>query len=532
MIKLKKMNFIKGLSICTSVVFTMFFAACSNDGDTNSSPSSGDIAITATNVSGTAEGNTNETGVDEDDLVENATFENTVRIVFSDNSVTVTNPVSGDVEIIKNGADITVKSSISKVAYEVSGTTSDGMLKIYSDKKFKLSLSNLSITNGDGPAINIQSKKTIFVVLDGTNSLTDATTYNNTPKDEDAKATFFSEGQLIFSGAGTLSVAGKYKHGISSDDYIRVISGTITVSEAVSDAIHVGDYAIVDGGTLNLSASSDGLDCGEGYIIINDGIFNINVADDGIVASYDIEDESEPDDSIKPNLTINGGTFTIKTAKGEGLEAKGEMTINDGSIDIDAYDDAVNTGNGLYINGGKIYAQSSSNDAIDSNGMITITGGITIALGAREPEGGFDADNNTFKITGGTLLGLGGTTTLPTEDVCTQNSVIFDGISGNTILHIQSSDGAEALTFKMPSSASTILYSSAKLVSNKTYALYSGGKVSDGSNFKGLYSSGTYSGGISTGSSFTVASRVTQIGGQVGPGGPGGGGPGGPGGRP
>lgn len=520
------MNRLK-LSVMLLALGAMFVTGCSNDDDDGVVVSK-DISVTETNTSGAAEGDTDNTGADEDDLVENATFENTIKIVFSDNSATVTNPVSEDVVITQDGADVIVKSSISKVAYEVSGTTSDGMLKIYSDKKFKLSLNNLSITNGDGPAINIQSKKTIFVMLDGTNSLTDAATYNNIPDDEDAKAAFFSEGQLVFSGSGVLNVAGKNKHGIACDDYIRVISGTITVSEAVSDAIHTGDYAIVDGGTFNLSASSDGLDCGKGYIIINDGTFNINVADDGIVASYDIEDEKEPDDSIKPNLTINGGIFTIKTTEGEGLEAKGEMTINDGSIDIDAYDDAVNAGDALYINGGRIYAQSRSNDAIDSNGTVTVTGGITIALGSREPEGGFDADNNTFKITGGTLLGLGGTTTLPTEDVCTQNSVIFDGISGNTVLHIQSSEGAEVLTFEMPSSVKTVLYSSAKLVLNKTYTLYSGGSVANGSNFKGLYSSGTYSGGSNSEVSFTIKGTVTQIGGQIGPGGPGGG----PGGRP
>ncbi|WKX76875.1 carbohydrate-binding domain-containing protein [Zobellia laminariae] len=190
------------------------------------------ITITNTNTSGTAEGDTDNTGADEDDLVENATFENTVQIVFSNASASITNPVPDDVVITQDGADVTINSTISEVAYEVSGTTTDGMLKIYSDKKFKLSLSDLSIANTDGPAINIQSSKTIFVVLEGTNSLTDASTYSNIPDDEDAKATFFSEGQLVFSGSGALNVAGNYKHGIASDDYIRVISGTITVTEA------------------------------------------------------------------------------------------------------------------------------------------------------------------------------------------------------------------------------------------------------------------------------------------------------------
>ena len=513
------------------------FAGCSND---DSDDDSYDIAVTSeaivitdTNASGTAEGDVNNTGVDEDDLVENATFENTVQIVFSDASATITNPVPDDVVITQDGAEVTINSSISKVAYEVSGTTTDGMLKIYSDKKFKLSLSDLSITNTDGPAINIQSSKTIFVVLEGTNNLSDASSYSNIPDEEDAKATFFSEGQLVFSGSGALNVAGNYKHGITSDDYIRVISGTISVTEAASDAIHTNDYLIVDGGTLNLTADGDGMDCKEGYIIINDGTFTINAVDDGIAASYDIDDEEEPDDSITPNLTINGGDFEINTSEGEGMESKGIMTINEGTINIDAYDDGINAIGNLYINGGNIYVYSTLNDAIDSNEGITVTGGTTIAIAVRtdEPDGSFDTDDNTFKITGGTILGLALNTSFPTESESTQNSVIFDGVNSNTLLNIQSEDGTEALTYQVPNSVNTIIYSNAKLESGETYNIYIGGSVSNGTEVNGLYTSGTYSEGSASGDSFTINSTVTQIGGEMGPTGEPGEGGGGPGGR-
>lgn len=506
------------------------FNACSDDDNDLNVILSEDIEITDTNLVGTAEGDINNSGYDEDDLVENATFENTIQIVFSNDSATITNPVPDDVVITQDGAAVTINSSISKVAYEVSGTTTDGMLKIYSDKKFKLSLSDLSITNTDGPAINIQSSKTIFVILVGTNNLTDALVYSNIPDDEDAKATFFSEGQLVFSGTGELYVAGNYKHGIASDDYVRVISGTITVSEAASDAIHTNDYIIVDGGALNLSASSDGMDCEEGYIIINDGSFTINTTDDGIVASYDIDDEEEPDDSILPNVTINGGNFVINTSEGEGIEAKGTMTINEGTININSYDDGLNAGDDIYINGGNIYVYATLNDAIDSNGGITVTGGTTIAIAVRvdEPDGSFDCDDNTFKITGGTILGLGLNTSFPTESESTQNSVIFDGVNANQLLNIQSEDGTEALTYEVPYSVNTIIYSNAELETSQTYKIYTGGSVSNGTEVNGLYTSGTYSGGTDSGDSFTISSTVTQIGGDMGPTGePNNGGPGG-----
>ncbi|EPR71823.1 carbohydrate-binding domain-containing protein [Cyclobacterium qasimii] len=495
------------------------FTACSDEEDVVIIATSGDIEITDTNTTGTAEGDVGNTGADEDDLLENASFESTVQIVFSNTSATIINPVPNDVVITQDGADVTVNSTISKVAYEVSGTTTDGMLKIYSDKKFKLSLSDLSITNNDGPAINVQSSKTVFVVLDGVNNLTDASSYSNIPDDEDAKATFFSEGQLVFSGSGALTVAGKFKHGITSDDYIRVISGTITVTEAASDAIHANDYIIVDGGSLNLTAASDGIDCAEGYVIINDGTFVINAIDDGIAASYDIDEEDEPDDSITPNVTINGGDFVINTTEGEGMESKGIMTINGGTININAYDDGLNAIGSLYINGGNTYVYSTLNDAIDSNTGITITGGITIAIAVRtdEPDGSFDTDDNLFKITGGTILGLGLNSSFPTVSESTQNTVIFGGISSNTLMNIQSEDGTEALTFEVPNRVNTIIYSNAKLVTGTSYAIYTGGTVSGGTEVNGLYTAGTYNGGTDSGVSFTINSTVNQIGGELGP---------------
>jgi len=528
---------LKQAGILALALALAIFTGCSSDDDVDDYENENEIVetsesiiITDTNTSGTAEGDTDNTGFDEDDLVENATFVNTVQIVFSNTSANITNPVPDDVVITQDGADVTISSSISEVAYEVSGTTTDGQLKIYSDKKLKLSLSDLSITNTDGPAINIQTSKTIFVILEGNNNLTDASSYSNIPDDEDAKATFFSEGQLVFSGTGELNIEGNYKHGITSDDYVRVISGTITVTEAASDAIHTNDYIIVDGGTLNLTADSDGMDCEEGYIIINDGTFNIDTVDDGIVASYDIDDEDEPDDSITPYLTINGGDFVINNSEGEGLEAKGIMTINDGTFNINSYDDCINSDGTLYINGGNIYAYSTRNDAIDSNAGITITGGTTIAIATRtdEPDGSFDCDDDTFKITGGTILGLGLNTSFPTESTSTQNSVIFDGVSANQLLNIQSEDGTEALTYEVPNSVITIIYSNAKLETGETYNIYTGGIVSNGTGINGIYTSGTYSGGTDSGSSFTTSSTVTQIGGELGPTGePGEGAPGG-----
>jgi hypothetical protein len=470
------------------------------------------IAIdSATTSSGAPEGNTDR-AANADDLLANSTFSSTVTIGFG-STVTISNPLAAKgVTITESSGDVIINSTVAEVAFVLSGTTTNGSVKLYSDKKFKLTLNGVNITNADGPAINIQSGKRAFLVLadNTTNTLTDGATYTASGT-EDMKATLFSEGQLIVSGNGSLSVKGNYKHAIASDDYIRVISGNITVTGAASDGIHTNDAFIADGGTISMTTSGDGIQCDEGYIVINNGVFTINVVDKGISATYDT------DATIDPYLTINGGTINITSSAGEGIESKSILTINNGIITAKTKDDGLNAGTFIYINGGTIYAYSTSNDAIDSNGKLTVTGGKIIAVGSTSPEEGFDCDRNTFKITGGVLVGVAGATSTPTATVSTQPSVILGGGTANQLIHIQASNGAEALTFLIPRTYTTMLFSSPKMKTNQTYKVYTGGSVANGTAVNGLYTNGTYTLGTQS-STFTTSSMVTKAGGSTGPG--------------
>jgi hypothetical protein len=495
---------------CISVAF-VFAVSCKKDdasatGGSNSAASSIDSSYT----SGTAEGST-ETGYNEDDLIENAVFSSTVIIEYG-TTVSVTNPLDGaGVTVAVSGNNVVITSTVKEVSYTISGTTSNGSLKIYSDNKFKLVLDNVSIANSEGPAINIQSSKRVFVVLadQSVNTLADGSIYTAAANDEDMKGTFFSEGQLIFSGSGNLTVKGNYKHAICSDDYVRIISGNITVSGAATDGIHTNEAFIADGGTINIKAESDGIECEEGYIVINDGALTLTTGDDGIAASYD-----EGDETVTPYVTINGGTINVSSPAGEGIESKSELTINNGNISVITADDGLNAGTAIYINGGNIYAYSTGNDAMDSNGIFTITGGKVVAVGARAPEASIDCDARTLKITGGIIVGIAGATSGPSTSASTVPSVIMGSGSAGQLIHIETSDGTEALTFLAPVSYSTLIFAGSKLKQNTGYTVYTGGEVASGTTFNGLYTSGTYSGGTGV-AIFTTNNMVTQLGGSV-----------------
>ncbi len=551
-----------------------------------------------------------------EDFVENATFDSQIEIVYSEDAATVTGEVSG-VTVSQNGAYVTIDSTVSGVEYILSGTTSSGSLKVYSSKKFKLTLNGVDLTSTQGAAINIQSGKRAYVeVKSGTsNILTDAATYTDTVDGEDQKACFFSEGKLLFNGKGSLTVNGNNKHGICSDDYVRLRSGSnITVASAVKDGIHANDRIIMGGGLLKLITSGEGLDCEKGDIDIRGGLLKVNTtgtASKGIKAETDItisggtlilltsgeaEYDSDDDDissaagikcdgnltisdasvsakstgsagkgincqgeltitestvkiittgkkyiygsldsspkGIKAtgNLTINSGTIYVSTTGGtgsEGIESKDTLTIHSGTVNVYAYDDCLNAASHIAINGGYIYCYSSGNDGIDSNGTLTITGGTIVSSGTTSPEGGIDCDQSNFRITGGTILGIGGDNSTPTASSCTQHSLIYAGSGSNgTLITITTSEGTHVMSYQIPRNYSTmnLLFSSDKLQSGTSYVIYTGGEVS-GNTFYGMTTDGSFTNGTQA-STFTINTMVTTVGNlsDNGPGAPGGGG--------
>ena len=109
----------------------------------------------------------------------------------------------------------------------LSGSTANGFFKTLSNYRQAFVLNGVSITNPDGAAINNQGKKHLYVIVNGSNSLSDGASaaYAVADDEEDMKAVFFSEGQVVFSGEGSLTVTAlntQGKSGITSDDYIHI----------------------------------------------------------------------------------------------------------------------------------------------------------------------------------------------------------------------------------------------------------------------------------------------------------------------
>ena len=325
--------------------------------------------------------------VSEIDSISFGANSNTISVIYNETSASVINPLAFEgVSVVVKGAEVTVTSTVvdKEINCSLKGTTSNGMFKIYSNYKYSLNLNGVNLTNADGPAINIQSKRKGNIILNEgtTNSLTDGSIY--TASTEDQKSTLFSEGQLEFEGTGSLTVKSNSAHAICSDDYINIKSGTITISGASKDGIHSKDFFSMSGGTLNVTSNTDGVECESGYILISGG--NIATVNNSADAKGLVCDST---------LTITGGiiNLTLGGNQSKGIKASKKMIFNGGDITINnsggvvlqtsgsGYDPAFSYGIkgdiDIEISGSKITIDCSGagGKGISSSGNISITSG-------------------------------------------------------------------------------------------------------------------------------------------------------------
>ncbi|MBO7069098.1 MAG: carbohydrate-binding domain-containing protein [Bacteroidaceae bacterium] len=454
--------------------------------------------------------------------------DNLVSVDYGSSSATVyiAGNVAQYVDATVSGAHVTIAQTNTaaidgdEITYQLSGTSTDGSFTLDGSYKCTLSLAGLTMTNPSGAAINITNGKRIQLsVKNGTeNTLTDGSNGSQ-------KACIYSKGQLQLQGKGTLNVAGNTKHGIKSGDYITVKNLTLNITKAVGDGISSNEYFQMKSGVVTIKGvGDDGIQCdldgdtstgettdheGEdsgniyleggtltvtvtataakgikaaGDMTVSDAIVNVTTSGNGAYDSTDRDAKGCASLKTDGNMTISGGTLTLKStgtggkcikadgtltitggtveatttgntysyssskaqpkaikadgdiivssgivsatsSKHEAIETKGTLTIINGTVyALSTSDDAINSASHMYLKGGTVTGVSNGNDGIDSNGNMYISGGTVIACGAREPECGLDAaERYNLYITGGTVLGIGGgnnTVTATTGSQC------------------------------------------------------------------------------------------------------------------
>ncbi len=368
-------------------------------------------------------------------------------------------------------------------------------------------------------------------------NISDGTFHITLPTTNHGGKAISADGNLTISGGdftittqgngASYTVSGSTKDAYTSsclkcDGNMQILAGNLTLSSSGT-----GGKGINVGGTLIIGQEG-----------ANNDDLNLNVTTSGeriTVTSggggpWGGGDYANPKGvKAQGNLTINSGNITVHCTQtqnegGECIESKATLTINGGNIEAySVKDDAVNAAQNLTINGGIYYAHSDANDGTDSNGTMVINGGLNISNGARQPEEGFDCDNNQFRITGSTSIGTGGGTSNPTQNVCTQPSLKINTQAGYAI-QILKSDGTVICTYQCPQftgggggwpgpgggSGMVMLFTDPQLQTGQSYTVKYNGTISGGTNWNGYYTGNvTYTGGQSV--NVNVNSMVTTV---------------------
>ncbi len=325
-----------------------------------------------------------------------STTANIIYITYNDDSVTVTGDDNG--YVTTSGADVTVNTGTDtdSLLLVLSGSTSDGSLLIYREKKFGMRLNGVSIHHADGAAINNQCGKTLYleVVSGTTNTLTDGTSY--TEQDYQQKGAFFSEGQTIITGSGTLTVSGNTYNAFACDDYIVIDDDVVlNMTSSTGHGIKVNEGFWMNAGTVTVDISGDACKGikNDSVTVITGGTLVVNTTGDCVY------DDTEADYSscacIKSDyqFLMTGGTVTLTSSGdgGKGINCDQDVVFSGGTLTVtttgsndNAKPKGVKGDAGITVSGGsftvnvnKSWACDNGSESDDPADHLTIEGSPT-----------------------------------------------------------------------------------------------------------------------------------------------------------
>ena len=443
--------------------------------------------------------------------VENVKFGKPAKIVFSDNNAEVTNLPEG-VKIEADGAYLTITSRMAApLAIELQGKTENGGLKFNISAPLKLLFNNVTVKSQRGDAILSLGKNHVYAVLaeGSVNELSDCRNpemppmMGFPPMGPDRKIPNRESMPDFKPGEMPMPFMDRDREENPEDYHIQygirmkkpmmkkklkidgtfVCTGPLTVSGKGALQIQSNNKVglkskaslmLRPGNEITVKALSGKGVNAKNELYMYGGILNVDCsfsADKALTSGR--------------NMYIRGGHTVVKAGGGEsseGVESKFLMQIDGGVVEVAAQDDAINAQGDLVINGGKVKAYSIVNDAIDANCNIVINGGDIFACGNGMPEGGLDcADEEGYRlfINGGTVIAIGGRHSMPDKQ-SRQPSIQWrlDNLEAGKEYGIEGISSYKSdRTYQM--GGATLLFSSPELQAGKPYTLTIDGAKAD-----------------------------------------------------
>ncbi len=330
-------------------------------------------------------------------------------LVYASSSVTAYN-ASGSV--ISDPSNVAISGTTATVTLEseidVSGSCSNGQLVVnvdkdtYSEAQVVLNLTGLTLTNSSSAAIFVEAigDEVQLVAKNGTeNTISDGSSYSATDSTGDTiAAAIYSCDDLKIKGKGTLTVNDNYSDGIVCKNDLKLWNGTLNIN-AVDDGVRGNDSVRI--------GDPDDTDYSSLVVNINTNSYNNSgTGGDGIKTKSTDDDEGY--------VTINGGTVNID-AYADGIQAKQTFTMNDGSLNITTFETSTYSGSSSSSGRSSGFNQRGNGDMEESKSNSTDNSckGIK-AVGRFTDE---DAETTTYADQGNLYI-YGGTIVIDSSDDC------------------------------------------------------------------------------------------------------------------
>lgn len=233
------------------------------------------------------------------------------------------------------------------------------------------------------------------------------------------------------------------------------ISNGIFILDTSDDAIHSNDKIEINGGSFNIASGDDGVHS-DTTLILKDAEITITKSYEAIESS-EITIESGNYDVFASDDGINVASGNDSSSMGRPgannfSSGSGKLTINGGTIKVNATGDGIDINGSAYINGGIVYVDGptdNGNGALDYDKEFVVKDATLIAAGSSGMMQSISSNSNVYTI-----------------------SVIFSSTqSENSKVTIQS-DSENIISYTPSKKYSSIIISSPLLEKGKTYDIY------------------------------------------------------------
>lgn len=288
----------------------------------------------------------------------------------------------------------------------------------------------------------------------------------------------------IYVNAGTLSLNN------SADSYYDTIDNDTSSGAGIKSDVDIN----VTGGNITVKTTGSGAKGFNADNSINIGGGNVTVTSTGKRFEKGANISASPS-GLKADrtLTIKDGVVNIgmfgEEAKSDGIEADEGLTISGGQVYCESYGNSIVAKDKLRITGGYVYTVSKAEDTFKSSNTINVTGGFVLSQSPSKEK----TSVKFLKVSGGTVIALGGNTMTNVDTSASPTCKIFDNITlaGDEPFAVISSTGTGLFAVKFATASNNVplMIASPSFKKGTKWTLATGGKIAGTSSpWNGYYS--------------------------------------------